>query len=246
MQDGRSSLITDPLQATKQGGVEITDASSPGVFEGDCHKASAVSSFGFAPIRQNPVKAALTRGAGALAIALVCLCCVAPASGQASGQAAGQQKPLMAEDIFKNVQVLRGIPVDQFLGTMGFISAALSMNCSECHHTGSVLQYADDTPMKQMARRMIVMMNAFNKANFGGKRMITCYTCHRGSSDIPKVTPSLAEQYGTPPPDDPDEVVIPETPAPAPSADVILNKYIQALGGAQKLAAFTSFSQGNV
>ncbi len=148
----------------------------------------------------------------------------------------------MAEDIFKNVQVLRGVPADQFLGTMGFISAALSMNCSECHHTGSVQQYADDTPMKQTARRMIIMINAFNKANFGGKRMVTCYTCHRGSSDVPKVTPSLAEQYGTPPPDDPDEVVIPETPAPAPSADAILNKYIQALGGAQRLATFTSFS----
>ena len=36
---------------------------------------------------------------------------------------------------------------------------------------------------------------------------MTCYSCHRGS-DRPKVTPSLAEQYGTPPPDDPDEFEI--------------------------------------
>ena len=28
-------------------------------------------------------------------------------------------KPLMAEDVFKNVQVLKGIPIDQFMGTMG-------------------------------------------------------------------------------------------------------------------------------
>src|SRR3984893_11086382 len=137
----------------------------------------------------------------------------------ANGQATPQEKPLMADDIFKNVQVLRGLTVDQFMGTMGFIAAALSMNCSECHHTGTVERYADDTPMKQMARKMIVMVDALNKANFGGKRMVTCYSCHR-SDARPKVTPSLAEQYGSPPPDDPDELEIPEAPsAGAPSPD---------------------------
>jgi hypothetical protein len=160
----------------------------------------------------------------------------------ANGQSAPQEKPLMADDIFKNIQVLRGLTVDQFMGTMGFIAAALSMNCSECHHTGSVERYADDTPIKQTARKMILMVNALNKSNFGGKRMVTCYSCHR-SDARPKVTPSLAEQYGTPPLDDPDELEIPDTPnAAAPAADQVLNKYIQALGGAQKLASITSFT----
>ena len=160
----------------------------------------------------------------------------------ANGQSAPQEKPLMADDVFKNIQVLRGLTVDQFMGTMGFIAAALSMNCSECHHTGSVERYADDTPMKQTARKMILMVSALNKSNFGGKREVTCYSCHR-SDARPKVTPSLAEQYGTPPLDDPDEVEIPETPAAGgPSADQVLNKYIQALGGAQKLASITSFT----
>lgn len=160
----------------------------------------------------------------------------------ANGQSAPQEKPLMADDVFKNIQVLRGLTVDQFMGTMGFIAAALSMNCSECHHTGSVERYADDTPIKQTARKMILMVNALNKSNFGGKRMVTCYSCHR-SDARPKVTPSLAEQYGTPPLDDPDELEIPDTPnAGAPTADQVLNKYIQALGGAQKLAGITSFA----
>ncbi len=158
----------------------------------------------------------------------------------AYAQAAPQEKPLMADDIFKNIQVLRGLTVDQFMGTMGFIAAALSMNCSECHHTGSAEKYADDTPMKQTARKMILMVNGLNKANFGGKRMVTCYSCHR-SDARPKVTPSLAEQYGTPPPDDPDELEIPDAPsATAPKPDQILDKYIQALGGAQRLASITS------
>jgi photosynthetic reaction center cytochrome c subunit len=159
----------------------------------------------------------------------------------ANGQAAPQEKPLMADDIFKNIQVLRGLTVDQFMGTMGFIAAALSMNCSECHNTGSAADYAVDTPRKQTARKMILMVNGLNKANFGGKREVTCYSCHR-SDARPKVTPSLAEQYGTPPPDDPNELEIAEAPNPtAPSADQILNKYIQALGGAQRLASVTSF-----
>lgn len=160
----------------------------------------------------------------------------------ANGQSAPQEKPLMADDVFKNIQVLRGLTVDQFMGTMGFIAAALSMNCSECHHTGSVERYADDTPIKQTARKMILMVNALNKSNFGGKRMVTCYSCHR-SDARPKVTPSLAEQYGTPPLDDPDELEIPDTPnAGAPTADQVLNKYIQALGGAPKLASIMSFA----
>src|SRR5437879_13878755 len=91
----------------------------------------------------------------------------------ANGQAAPQEKPLMADDVFKNIQVLRGLTVDQFMGTMGFIAAALSMNCSECHRTGSVERYADDTPIKQTVRKMIVMVTAMNKSNFGGKRMVT-------------------------------------------------------------------------
>src|SRR5229473_5529876 len=129
------------------------------------------------------------------------------AAALANGQSAPPEKPLMADDIFKNIQVLRGLTVDQFMGTMGFIAAALSMNCSECHDTSSTAAFALDNPRKQMARRMIVMMNALNKANFGGRRAVTCYSCHRGDSR-PRVTPRLAEQYGTPPPEDPNVIEI--------------------------------------
>jgi len=72
-----------------------------------------------------------SRSVSMLQAVAVCLLVVA----LANGQTAPQEKPLMAEDVFKNIQVLRGLTVDQFMGTMGFIAAALSMNCSECHHT---------------------------------------------------------------------------------------------------------------
>ena len=134
----------------------------------------------------------------ALCTGLVCLVALAGANGQT----AQEQKPQLAEDVFKNVQVLKGIPVDQFMGTMGFFSAALGMNCIDCHTADSVgnwAKFAADTPVKQTARKMILMMNTINKGNFAGMRMVTCDTCHRGT-DHPETVPSLAEQYGTPPP----------------------------------------------
>ena len=38
-----------------------------------------------------------------------------------SANAGTDQKPQMSEEAFKNIQVLRGIPVNEFMGTMGFL-----------------------------------------------------------------------------------------------------------------------------
>ena len=173
---------------------------------------------------------------------MVCLLGIAAAHGQSAPAATNQKEP-MAEDVFKNVQVLRGIPLTQFMETMGFFAASLSLNCTDCHISESAsnwARYADDTPIKQTARRMVVMMNQINKADFGGARMVTCYTCHRGVQRH-EITPSLTAQYSEPPPDDPDKVeIVPGAPVRGASADQILDKYIQALGGAQQLAKVTS------
>jgi hypothetical protein len=86
------------------------------------------------------------------------------------------------------------------------------------------------------------MVQAINKQNFGGVTTVTCYTCHR--SDVaPRFTPSLAEQYGIPAPRDPNDIEVVAQPAPgAPSADQIIDKYIQAVGGPQRLAGLSSFT----
>jgi outer membrane lipoprotein-sorting protein len=153
----------------------------------------------------------------------------------------------MADDVFKNIKVLKGLTVDQFMGTMGFIAAALSMNCSECHDTSSSAAFALDTnPRKLTARRMIAMVNTINKNNFGGKRAVTCFTCHRG--DVrPKVTPSLAQQYSVPPTEDANDVEPIDGPGTkTSSADQVFSRYIDALGGAQRLASLKSFTaRGN-
>ena len=163
------------------------------------------------------------------------------AAASLRAQAAGGEKPLMAEDVFKNVQVLKGISVNEFMQTMGFFSAALGYNCTNCHVEESLkswTRFADDIPAKRRARSMVQMVNAFNKNNFGGKRALTCYTCHRGSG-IPKITPSLAEQYGTPI-DDPNEVEMFAQNPDAPTAGQIFDRYEKALGGNAHLAALAS------
>ncbi|HLK51538.1 MAG TPA: photosynthetic reaction center cytochrome c subunit family protein [Bryobacteraceae bacterium] len=167
-----------------------------------------------------------------------------PAERAASAVASGKQV-LMAEDVFSNIQVLKGIPVNQFMETMGMFAASLALNCSDCHSAEALSdwsRYSDDVPRKRTARRMILMVNAINKANFGGRNVVTCYTCHHNSV-VPRAIPSLAEQYAAPPPPDANDVeVIPGAPAPGPSADQILDRYIQAAGGADKLAALTSYT----
>ncbi len=159
--------------------------------------------------------------------------------GLTAVRTAAQDKPLLSEQVFKNVQVLKGIPVDDFLGTMGIMAAALQFDCSDCHVAAGTekVDWAADTPRKQMARLMVTMVATINKNNFGGRQLVTCWTCHR-NRDKPLVTPVMATIYGTPAVE-PDDIIV-QAPG-APSAESILDRYIQAAGGAQRLAGLTSF-----
>jgi hypothetical protein len=51
-------------------------------------------------------------------------------SGQVGPKPVVAPRGLMAEDVFKNVQVLKGIPVDQLMGTLSFLSVARL--CTDC------------------------------------------------------------------------------------------------------------------
>jgi len=128
------------------------------------------------------------------------------------------------------------------MDTMGMFAAALSLNCIDCHvpeSVGTWDKFADETPLKQTSRRMVQMVNAINKDNFRGVRSVTCYTCHRGDLR-PKILPNLAAQYASPA-EDPNEVDIHPVPG-GPTVDQVFAKYIQALGGGQRVAALTSFA----
>lgn len=162
--------------------------------------------------------------------------------GLAVAQAQGPRPPL-AEDVFKNVPILRGMPVDEFMDTMGMFAAALSLNCTDCHvldADGTWDSYAVETPLKQTARRMVVMVNAINKTHFGGERRVTCYTCHNGAQK-PKVIPNLAVQYSSPVEDPNDMAIVAPSIPGLPSANQIFDNYVKAVGGAQRLAGLTTF-----
>ena len=157
----------------------------------------------------------------------------------AQGQNAA--RPQMSEAAFKNIQVMKGMPVDEFMGAMGLFSAALAFCCKECHVGAGTAnpKWDEDIPRKQIARRMVNMVNAINRDNFGGRQVVTCWTCHRGAP-TPSATPPIDMVYGEPvlyPAD-----VLPPANEGGPTVDQVFDKYIQAIGGAQRVAALTSYS----
>jgi len=148
-------------------------------------------------------------------------------------------KPRMVEDVFKNVQALKGIGVDDFMLTMGIMSAAVGSDCVGCHPSAGTdhVDWAFDTPRKRTARRMVDMVTAINRDNFNGRQIVTCWTCHRGR-DKPVTTMTMDVVYG-PPVEDVDDL-IPQMQG-GPTAAQVIDKYLQAIGGGQNAARVTSF-----
>ena len=168
----------------------------------------------------------------------------AQGKAQAKAPPAGALPGQMSEAAFKNIRVLKGIPVDEFMGTMGLFSAALSFCCKDCHVGAGTSDphWEADPPRKVTARRMVQMVNTINQQNFAGRQVVTCWTCHRGSQN-PAATPPLDTIYGTPT-FTPTDVLpaVPTDTSGTPPADQILDNYIKALGGAPALARLTSFT----
>src|SRR5580704_839389 len=123
----------------------------------------------------------------ALATVVVLLIVVANAQ---SGNQAPNSAPKTTEQAFKNIRVLKGLPADQLIPSMQFITAALGVECGFCHVEGAFDK--DDKETKQTARKMIQMMMVINEDNFDGHRVVTCNTCHRGNSK-PVGIPAIAE-----------------------------------------------------
>ena len=174
-------------------------------------------------------------------LATLCAVCLL-GSVLMAGQAAPQEASLPAEQYFKNVQVLKGLPVDEFLETMGMFAAATGLNCTDCHvdeSGGSWERYADDNQLKRTTRAMVGIMTAINKQYFGGRQGVTCYSCHNGNRR-PKVIPNLTVQYAVNPLNE-DAYEILEPAFDAPTIDAVLDRYVAAVGGAARLKQLTTF-----
>jgi len=156
-----------------------------------------------------------------------------PAKGPSEGATA--TPPKLAEEEYKNIQALKGIPADQVIPSMQFIAASLGVECEYCHVARAFEK--DDKKPKLTARKMIGMMMAINKQNFEGHREVTCYSCHRGSPD-PVATPMITAEE--PKREAGDGAKAGEPKPVFPPADQLLNKYISAIGGADAVRKVAS------
>lgn len=156
------------------------------------------------------------------------------------GQTSNQQPVTTApagektvEQVQKNIKVLNGLPQSQLIPVMNFVSASLGVRCIYCHvnKDGKWDFVTDEKPEKNTAREMIKMVLAVNKDTFRGNTEVSCYTCHRGRTS-PSNIPSLPIAEVAPRPAAPETKPGEAKPAnAAPTADQILAKYTEALGG---------------
>jgi hypothetical protein len=143
-----------------------------------------------------------------------------PANIQTQTETAGQR--------FKNIKVLNDMPADQLGKVMNIFSASLGVHCDFCH-VGEDFE-KDSKKEKETAREMIRMTLGINKDHFRGRPEVSCNTCHNGHQQprgIPSLAPVVAEER-------------PKQPDPKPTADQIVAKYLEALGGPAKLEKITS------
>jgi outer membrane lipoprotein-sorting protein len=173
---------------------------------------------------------------GGAAIAGLCLLGAA-----VHAQTAAEKIP-MTDEVFKSVMLLKGIPVDTFFEAMGMFASSMGADCTFCHVSKAYFDktaFAELTPRIARARQMITMMNALNKQYFGGRPRVTCFTCHAGSN-TPRSEPDIALQYG-PPYEDPNARAFPPDTRKV-TAEEILDKYLKAIGGADRFAKIQSFA----
>ncbi len=145
----------------------------------------------------------------------------------------GEDKPV--EQVRKNIQVLKGLPASQLNPVMDDMATSLGVRCGHCHSgEGREMQFErDDKPAKRTARKMIQMVMNLNSNSFGGRSAITCYTCHRGSTEPASMMP-------LPQPPVREEREKPEETSALPDPDHVVAMLENALGGADALKKITS------
>lgn len=132
-----------------------------------------------------------------------------------------------------NLQVLTTVPESQLFPMMNAIADSLGVRCDYCHtrpapdpgktwfFAGGWAWERDDKPPKRIAREMMRMVLDINTRQFGGRMVVTCYTCHRGTTTPDRLPPLPPRDYSTGP----------EPPVPTlPTVDEVWNTYVRAVG----------------
>ena len=147
-----------------------------------------------------------------------------------------------AEEVYKNIQVLNGITADQMGPTMQLFQTSLGVDCEFCHVEKREL---DTKKAKRTAREMIRMVFALNRNNFGGGNEVTCYTCHRGSTQPAGPAPAAAADFrglrsGKETEVEDTKRGQDEDAAGGPPPNRLLDNYVKALGGMEALGRISS------
>jgi hypothetical protein len=167
----------------------------------------------------------------------------APASAP-QAQTAGAPAEQTAVQKYKNVQVLKDMPVPQFDDVMVYMNAATGQNCEGCHvkaADGTWQHDKDDKDHKKTARTMLTMVRSINAQHFKGEPTVTCATCHQGRREPNAATPVAVMLT-------PDQIAMAAARAqmtgrpqpPSETADQLIDKYIAALGGRDAVKAVNS------
>ena len=149
--------------------------------------------------------------------------------GDAADLTPHQEQEKTTEQAYRNIQVLKGLPASQLQAIMALLTGSLGVRCNYCH-VGSFDK--DDRPAKQTARMMMQMVFDLNKGRFGGRDAVTCYTCHRGQPKPASVVALGQNLWQSPP--------AAKSEAALPTADQVLDRYEQAIGGKAALANIRS------
>ena len=157
----------------------------------------------------------------------------APDAAAQQAASAGANRP--------NLRVLQALPESQLFSLMNLLAESLGVRCDYCHvqvapdltrtpsNVGGWVWDRDDKPQKRTAREMMRMVIDLNAGRFKGESRITCYTCHRGSTQ-PARTPPLPPPAGS---------ATSPTALPLPSADRVWTNYVNAVGPVDRAAPGT-------
>lgn len=124
----------------------------------------------------------------------------------------------------KNVKILTGLSRPEVQRIMNQMRAGLGVHCHYCHVVGQDPS-VDGTPQKARAREMMQMVVDLNQRNFGGREVVTCYTCHNGSphpKNVPPLPQPLPRDVTANPP-------VAET-IKLPSPAEVMQRYVAAVG----------------
>lgn len=97
-----------------------------------------------------------------------------------------ENKP--AEEVFKNIQMLKGMPAGRLLRVMELgYARSLGVTCTHCHVADAWEK--EDKPTKQITREMNAMVAVINNDQLKKIKnlksptpIINCTTCHRGQT----------------------------------------------------------------